>query len=228
MKHCPKTLEQAAWYANGTLASDARRRFEDHLAGCPECQAAVALDNRLTGTLQVTAANVLPAPQTAWQKLEARLDATKPATAAEAPAETRDNPRRRPRRLPLVYFALAAQAAALVLLAGLLWVAIQQPAVQSFRTLGSQDETLVSSKPLVRVVFPAGYDYGEATGVAESAGAELQGRFEGTDIYTLAVPVLAGEQRADKVAVVLDKLRRHPDVLMAEPITDPDTPDPEL
>jgi len=226
MNHCPKTRDAAVWYSNDTLPPDERRAFEIHLDTCPECRAALAFDDRLARTLQATATNVLPAPQTAWRRLEARLDA---GENAQLPAsEVGPGPARRPAiregRARFMYFAVAAQAAAILVLVVALWITVQKPDGQTFRTLGTEGATIASPEPLVRVVFAPGYSATEAGRVAAAAGAELRSRFEGTEIYTLAVPVGAGESRADKLARVLASLRAHPDVRMAEPINDPQVP----
>jgi len=228
MSHCPKTLDSAAGYSNDTLSREERRAFEAHLASCPECRAAVAFDERLRRTLESRAANVLPAPQTAWHRLATRLDTAErvppPSTAADPAATVRPTSgKRRPR---FIYFAVAAQAAAILLLAAALWNIVHKPDVQTFRTLGTEDATIVSPEPLIRVVLPSGYSPGDAGELAAGTGAELRTHFEGTEIYTFVVPVAPGESREEKLAEVLDRLRRHPDVRMAEPITDPQIADP--
>ena len=226
MSHCERTMD-AAWYANRTLSPETRREFEAHLASCPHCRAALTFDERLARTLEATAANVVPAPQTAWRKLEARLDeaaATGPTVATSEGAMSSSVPADGKRSGGLIQFAVAAQAAAILILVGVLWTTADKPEVQGFRTLGSGDPAVVSPVPLIRVVFAPGYTAADAEKVAAGAGAELHGRFEGTEIYTLAVPVGTGESRSDRLARVLATLRQNPDVRMAEPITDPQAP----
>ena len=224
MTPCPRTLDEAAWYANGTLPASSRRDFESHLATCAECRAALALDARLAAMLEATAANVLPAPQVAWARLQERLDANEPRPLAESAPTGPTRETAGPGKSRLMQLAIAAQAATILLLVAGLWVVADRTDIRTFRTLGSGDSSLSSQEPLVRVVFAPGYSATTAREVALSAGAELRGQVEGTGIYTMAVVVPAGANRSERVAAVISTLRRRDDVLMAEPMTDPQVP----
>lgn len=224
MNRCPRTFDEATWYVNGTLSTTARRNYDAHLLECAECRNAVALDRRLAETIAARASRVLPAPQTAWSRLQEKLE---PAEASSGLPEGRSGTpqggRRRTarRRHRLLQLAIAAQAAAILVLIATLWVSLSPAPVRTFRTLGSSDPSYASSEPLLRVVVAAGLPPSAVHEIAASAGAELRERVEGTDIYTLAVTIPAGQSRAGRVASALASLREREDVLMAEPITDP-------
>jgi hypothetical protein len=220
MSECPRTREEAAWYANDTLPRAARREFEAHLADCPDCRWAVAFDARLSRAMDGGAARVLPAPQLAWRRLETQLDGENPVGAATPAAGPSARRRHAMGSRRVMQFAIAAQAAAILVLVVALWAALGPDEVQDFRTLGSGDATLASPAPLLRVAFQPGHPDASARRIIAGAGGELRDRLDGTSAYTVEIPVRPGEDRASKVAGVLDELRRHPAVIMAEPVTD--------
>lgn len=220
MSQCPRTREEAAWYANDTLPATARREFEAHLADCPDCTSAVDFDQRLARAMDGGGARVLPAPQLAWRRLEARLDGGQPAAAAKPTAGLPDRRRRAVGSRRVMQFAIAAQAAAIMVLVVALWAALAPDEGRVFRTLGGGDATLASRAPLLRVAFRPGHPDAAARQVIAGVGGELRGRLDGTSAYTVEVPVQPGEDRASKVAGVIAELRRDPAVIMAEPVTD--------
>ena len=225
MNSCPRVMDEAGWYANGTLPASSRRSFETHLETCAECRAAVELDTQLMQSMRRTAANVLPAPQVAWMRLKARLEeGGSPPDADPTLAGPGAGPAP-PGKHRLLQLAVVAQAATILLLVGGLWALASRYDAGAFRTVGDGDAALLSPEPLVRVVLAPGHTAADAGDIARSVGAEVRGQVEGTEIYTLTIVVPAGTNRSERVATAVTTLRRRSEVLMAEPITDPQVPD---
>lgn len=227
MKPCPRVMDEAPWYANDTLSPASRRNFESHLETCAECRSAVELDRQLMQSMRRTATNVLPAPQVAWKRLSARLgDAGSPPAAEPVPAAP-DGGAARPGKHRLLQLAVMAQAATILLLVGGLWMLASRDEAPAFRTVGNGDAALSSPAPLVRMVLAPGYSARDAGEIARSVGAEVQEQVNGTDIYTLMVIVPENTGRPGRVAAAVTALRQRSEVLMAEPINDPQVADDE-
>lgn len=225
MKSCPRVMEEAPWYANGTLSPSSRRNFESHLEGCAECRAAVELDRQLMQSMRRTATNVLPAPQVAWMRLSARLADAGSPPASELAAPVPDGGVTRPGKHRLLQLTIVAQAATILLLVGGLWMLAGRDEAPAFRTVGSGDAALSSPDPLVRMVLAPGHSAADAGEIARSVRAEVRGQVPGTDIYTLAILVPKGADRPERVAAAVTALRQHGEVLMAEPVNDPQVAD---
>jgi hypothetical protein len=172
-----------------------------------------------------TATNVLPAPQVAWMRLNARLEDPGSLPSSEEAPDRPEADAVRPGKHRLLQLAVVAQAATILLLVGGLWILASRDDLAAFRTVGSGDAALSSPDPLFRVVLAPGLSDTDAGEIARSVGAEIQGHVIGTDIYTLRIVVPASADRPERVAAAVTALRRHAEVLMAEPINDPQVPD---
>jgi hypothetical protein len=203
--------ELLPWYVTGTLDAAERLMVESHLADCPECQAELASERRLRAEV---AAMPLDA-ELGWAAFRQRLE-------AEAKVVTPPLPPRRASRLPAMGAALrgaiakpgrtgwimAAQAAALVLVATLVIPSFNPPA--AYRTL-SAPPTATSTAGNVIVMFRPNTPEQDMRRTLVENGARLVDGPTEANAYILAVPF---PQRTATLA----KLRAQTDILMAEPI----------
>lgn len=140
--------ELAAAYALRALDPEDERRFEAHLAGCPECQASVREMHGVVSLLPHVVEPVEP-PPSVKQALFERIRAEQQSPpAAAAPTRPAAPPEPRPsggllRWLTGGRLALAGSLASLVLAVGLGALALQQRTqIENLQTRLAQQETL--------------------------------------------------------------------------------------
>lgn len=121
------------WYVNRTLEADERRAVEEHLADCADCRAEVEALVELEGGVRSAPAPELD-PAAGLARVLDRID------AAPRPAAT-------------VHWVLAAQAAAILVLASLLIWQRGPSEDAAFHTLSSPESALPTGEDLLRVVF---------------------------------------------------------------------------
>ncbi|HEV8240732.1 MAG TPA: zf-HC2 domain-containing protein [Thermoanaerobaculia bacterium] len=199
--------ELLPWLVNETLEPAEHAAVEAHLAVCGECRLETERCRALQ--LEVRSAEVAPSPHPAQlAQLMRRVDEVERTS-------------RRPRLVRLlgarkvnVWWALAAQAAAVVvLLAVIFW-----PSPPSrFRTLSdpAPPVTMTASQQQVRVVFTPNATEAEMRRVLLEVRGEVVGGPSPLGAYTIAVP---GGAEAEPLALVLDHLREDPHVRFAEPV----------
>ena len=118
---CERVGEALPWLVNGTLSRQARDQAEIHIAACPRCSRLLAVERRIAESMRAPQGNVTHAPQSGWRAFEARLDAE--AATATVPASVSAvstasvGASRRVRRSPVLWWVVAAQAAAITGLA---------------------------------------------------------------------------------------------------------------
>ena len=235
---CPHTTDDLPWYVNGTMPAVARTAFARHLEDCPECQAALAFDDRLRAALRSTAPKVLPTPHAAWKSLERRLGDLETAVASrdserrsDAGATAADvSPARvsvasrarrrgssRRRRPWLLGFAVAAQAVAILALTTLVWESLRVPTPATYRTLSTPDPAMMRSGRHVRVTLAPEVQPSSVQRMAEAERVRIVSGPAGPNVYTFEVLVAEGEDQDARVEQVLARLRERAEVLLAEP-----------
>jgi len=182
------------WYLTGQLPADERATLEVHLRECPECQAELRKEEGLdlaVGALQLDVEH-------GWAEMRRRL-------RAEADWRARFMA---PLRAAIAAggfgWALAGQFA-LVLAATLLVVTVRQP---EYHTLGSPPPARPGN---VVVVFHPDTPEAELRAILADGEARLVDGPTSAGAYVLAVTP------ATRTAS-LAALRKHPQVLMAEPV----------
>jgi len=199
--------ELLPWLVNETLEPGERAGVESHLAACGECRDE-AERCRALSTL-VRSAEVEPSPHPAQlAQLMRRVDEAE-RTSKRPPLVRLLGVRR-----VNVWWALAAQAAVLVvLLAVVFWPS--PPA--RFRTLSDAAPPVVAGagQRQVRVVFAPTATEAELRRVLLEVRGEVVGGPSPLGAYTIAVPAGAG---AEPLALVLEHLRADPHVRFAEPV----------
>jgi hypothetical protein len=203
--------ELLPWYVTGTLDAAERLMVENHLADCPECQSELTSERRLRSEV---AAMPLDA-ELGWAAFRQKLEAeTQQAIPPLPPIRTSRLPAMRtamrhalakPGRTGWI---MAAQAAALVLVATLVIPSFNPPA--AYRTL-SAPPTATSTAGNVIVMFRPNTPEQDMRRTLVDSGARLVDGPTEANAYILAVP-------APQRTVALAKLRAQTDILMAEPI----------
>ncbi len=195
------------WLVNGTLESPEREGVEDHVATCGQCRAE-AERCRSLGEL-VRAAEVAPSPHPAQlARLLRRVDELEGASRRPGLVGWLGSSR------VSLRWALAAQAATLLLLLGVVFWPSAPPS--RYRTLNDPPAPAVVTHQ-VRVVFAPTTTETELRRLLLEVRGELIAGPSPLGAYTVAVP--ADGQGAEPMALVLEHLRASPRVRLAEPVT---------
>lgn len=219
-----RAWELIPWYVNGTLEPAERDRVEAHLAVCPDCRAEADLCRELVEA-GGRPEDLAPAPH------PAQLDRLVDRIAAESEEPGRsDGPLSRLHRLPPAVRLLAAALVLLAVgLAGYLGAPGSDPdagqglgrdgsRAAEYRTL-SQPETALDARPdgpVLRIVFAPSTPEEEVRRILLAVQGQIVGGPSPLGVYTVRPG--AAEDGTDPLPVVLQHLRRQPEVLFVEPV----------
>ena len=204
------------WMVNGRIESADARWLNEHLENCGACRSELAAQRRIRDAL-TREPTVEFAPQASfnrlWKRIEAEASDAAPHAPAAAGAPIRDRESLRPTRSglrPWVRATLAAQAAAILVLCGVLW---QRPPSADYRTVTDAAPGPIASGPVIKVIFD---DQVRLADVKEMlAGAEL---VVATGPSEAGVYALVPRDAKSKTTVpaALTRLRADPRVRFAE------------
>ncbi len=194
---CRKLLP---WYVNGTLNADERARVERHLEDCAVCREEVASLEDLQQCVRETSSET-EAAVPGFGKVMAQID------AATAP---------RFRTPPAIRWALAAQAAAILVLAAMLIWPTAPASQDDFRTLSDPRVETGNAAPSFRIVFSETATEAELRRLLRSVEAEIVSCPSSFGVYTIRVRAqsLPPAERDDWLA----RVRREALVRLVEPI----------
>lgn len=201
------------WYAQNTLDANEHAKVESHLATCDQCRRALGGWRTLASGVKTQAAAETQAP--AWAPSPAHF--AKLAAQLDAPAAHRQS-QRRPSLFaqlrdwfnispPGMRIAFALQAAAIAVLAGVLWRQAAGP--QTYETLSRAAPAVVAAGQL-RVVFGADVKESEMRASLRQINASIVDGPSTLGVYTLRLGTGAQPQQA------LEALRANPKVRFAE------------
>jgi hypothetical protein len=199
------------WYAQNTLAKDEHTKVEAHLAVCNQCRQALNGWRTLASGVKDQAEAPAWSPSPAhFARLSAQLDALD-APKRTAHAATPGLLERLSAWFsispPGMRVAFALQAAAIAVLAGVLWRQAAGP--QSYETLSRPAPTAAAAGQL-RVVFNADVTEAELRASLQQINASIVAGPSALAVYTLQLGAEAQPQRA------LETLRANPKVRFAE------------
>jgi hypothetical protein len=214
-----QTQELLPWYVTGAIDADDRQIVEAHLADCAECQAELAIERRLRSAVVAMPVQAEPG----WAAFRARLEAST-GQPAEAELETLPPlPIGRGSRWRAVGTALrgadrpgrsgwvmAAQAAALVLVATMVIPSFTTQPTAPYRTLSAPPVPNAEAGNMIVMFRPNTPEQDMRRTLVES-GARLVGGPTEAHAYILSVP-------APRRMAALAHLRAQPAIVMAEPI----------
>ncbi|MCC8364418.1 zf-HC2 domain-containing protein [Lysobacter sp. A6] len=212
--HAHRDVERLLpWYANATLDDDETAQVERHLADCASCRA------ELAAVRAVIDANDAMQPaddprdaDRAWSHMRQRLHA-----ARRAPSTRFDLGRVRDGwngSAPWMRIALAAQCAAVVVLAAFLLRTEPAPQPQTFHTL-SATPSPVSSQDTLLVVFDPRLTDAQLRELLGANHARIVDGPNATGAFLVATPPGQAEP-------VRNALRASPGVAMAERLAPPE------
>lgn len=215
--------ELLPWYVNGSLSPQERQTVEDHLQGCPRCREEERACRAESAALR-EAGEVAPSPHPArFARLLARIDEEPEARAGRRRfGQLRDRLRDRFRWGP-VRWALAAQLAVILVLAGLLLRdrGLREPApVETgavYRTLSDPPAPAprAETTPVrLRVLFAEDATERQIRQILLDVDGQIAAGPSSFGAYTVKVP--AGDEPPE---IVLAHLRSLPEVRFAERLT---------
>lgn len=186
------------WYVTGAIEPADRAKVEQHLAECAWCRADLASERDLSAAV----AELPLSAELGFAQLRRRLE----ASPASTPNVDTHRPLLRSRHARWSSWAIAAQAAVVLVFIGVAIPAAHEPA--RYHTL--------SSRPLhpegnMVVMFVPGTSGLIARGLLTGYDAQLVRGPTATGAFILSVP-------ADRRAAALAKFRSSPAVVLAQPI----------
>lgn len=191
------------WFVTDRLDADERAQVAAHLAECDVCRAELAIERTLAGKIAAQDDPVTPP----WERFAAKLDA-RPSPVPVARRRTRSafaGVRSVVSRPSALRWVVAAQFAAILVLGG---AVATQPRPEPYRVLGDAPATRAGN---VLAMFRPQTTEARFREALQASGARLVDGPTSANAYVLEVP--GGEGGA-----ALARLRRDPEVTMAEPI----------
>lgn len=203
------------WFVTDRLDAAERTEVEAHLNGCPDCRAEERLERRLSAEVAAMPMDV----EQSWARLRARLERPSASRGRGSGGGWAAAWRGLGRSLrggpPWVGWAMAAQAAVMILLLGMVWPrpastpgAAGAPVDARYHALGATPSPRVGN---VVVMFRPGMPERDLRAVLLEDQARLVDGPTAAGAYVISVP---GARRE----AVLTALRRRAGVVMAEPI----------
>ena len=196
--------ELLPWIVNGRIDGDDAAWLNEHLADCAACRAELAAERRIREAI-TREPTVEFAPQSSFNCLWKRIEADAHEPPAEPPAAT-------PRAIgrPWLRAVLAAQAAAILVLCGVLW---QRPAASAYRTVTDAAPGPIVSGPVVKAIFDDRVRLADVKEILADSGLVIvSGPSEG-GVYAL----VARDTHVRAISpATLERLRADPRVRFAE------------
>jgi len=208
------------WYVNGTLEGPELNLVQQHLQICITCRKELAVQQRLAEAIRNSSVIGL-SPQVAFSRLRERI-----VTGAQSPeGQTRWWRRLRSRGLDVLarlsgsLSRPAAIALSLLLMTGLALAA--RPWLMSlfetpkYHTLAHPNSLPALGQHDIRVVFAKPADQKHIEQVLRAVRGELVDGPSQIGVYT--VRIVSDNGSSPDILAVLERLRHHPSVLLAEP-----------
>jgi hypothetical protein len=214
--------ELLPWYANGTLDGRECAGVETHLATCPACQAELQRCRDVATAVRAAGEPAWSPSPGHFSQLLAHLDAAEAQEAQDGGWWERLRAhgarsllvlQRTPR---LVRWALVAQGAMILLLAGVLAWQVPFAPGPLYRTLSDGRDHVSQGQVHIQVVFADDITEKELRALLTGVGGTIVNGPSSLGVYTVAVP-LSGSS-PDLMDPVLGAVRAHRNVLFAEPL----------
>jgi anti-sigma factor RsiW len=212
--------ELVPWYVNGTLEGRDRDTVTAHLASCPACREEVARCQTLAAAVQSAVDSAGAPGPGGLERVLASIE------LLEAMGARRTGWRGRWRagvewlgdlfqRTPgSVRWGLAAQAALLVLVVGLIaWPGVQSPRAP-YRTLADDGGRRVGQEALIHVVFSDDITERELRTLLRRVEGRIVDGPSAVGLYTVDVRA----STPDRAVPIIEILRGDPKVRLAEPV----------
>ncbi len=210
MNEHARASELLPWMVNGRIEATEARWLASHLEHCEACRSELAAQRRIRDAL-TREPTVEFAPQASfnrlWKRIEAEAGDIDAACAARSagparaltPLVTRSAADVR----PWVRATLAAQAAAILVLCGVLWL---RPGANAYRTVTDAAPAASASGAVIKAIFSDQVRLADVKEILASAGLAVAAGPSEAGVYTLVprdssaqslVPGAAARLRAD-------------------------------
>ncbi len=189
--------ERIPWMVNGTLQGKPLKQLQEHLSGCAECRAEVALQSRMREVIAAQPVVEL-SPQASLNKLWSRIDTE---TRFQRTVSQHQPPRHR-----WWLYALAAQW---LLMAGIAWWLVQRSPAE-YRTVTSPPAVVQGE---LKVVFDEQMTLAEADTTIAGAGLVALSGPSPAGVFLLARDA---QHRQSDLDAIVTQLRSLPRVRFAE------------
>jgi hypothetical protein len=217
------------WFLTGRLSRADARFVQAHLDSCGSCRDELEQQRRLRDAMQADV-TVAYAPQSGLQRLLSRIDEMErelPAPVVTTMNRAADAATRGPARTQRwLTAAVVVQAIGLGLLGSALWwPTARDAAAPVFHTLTSAPDDAFTGARIRLVPAPRMTMAGFKTLLESVPASVIAGPTE-AGVYTLAMSANLGDPAALRAAITqgIERLRAHPEVLLAEPVDDPVSP----
>ena len=216
MNEHTRASELLPWMVNGRIEATDARWLSDHLEHCGACRSELAAQRRVRDAL-IREPTVEFAPQASFNRLWKRIEAEAADGPAEAPTSTdaplSDRGATPPVRTglrPWLRATLAAQAAAILVLCGVLW---QRPASPAYRTVTDATAGPIATETVIKAIFNDQVRLADVKEILAGAGLVVASGPSEAGVYAL-VP---RDVRAQFIVpTALARLRADPRVRFAE------------
>ncbi|HEV7433212.1 MAG TPA: hypothetical protein VGN77_09215, partial [Steroidobacteraceae bacterium] len=156
MNEHARASELLPWMVNGRIEASEARWLNDHLQLCGACRSELAAQRRIRDAL-TREPTVEFAPQASFNRLWKRIEAEAagvspraPIAAAAAPSSRELPAPVRPGVRPWVRVTLLAQAAAILVLCGVLWL---RPDALTYRTVTDGSTVTSADSTVIKAIF---------------------------------------------------------------------------
>lgn len=203
-----RASELLPWMVNGRIEATEARWLNDHLEQCDSCRNDLAAQRRIRDAL-TRETTVEFAPQASFNQLWKRIEAEAAGTtllrsraAGERSSRPMD-PSRSGGWRPWVRATLAAQAAAILVLCGVLWM---RPDAEAYRTVTDSTPAPSAGGTVIKAIFDDQVRLADLKEILHGAGLVVAAGPSDAGVYTLVprdaksqalVPAAAARLRAD-------------------------------
>ena len=203
------------WMVNGRIEATDARWLSEHLEHCASCRSELAAQRRIREAL-TREPTVEFAPQTSFNRLWKRIEAEAAGAPPERIAKSRLARERRSEDMtrgglrPWLRVTLAAQAAAVLVLCGVLWL---RPDQGSYRTVTESSPAPSASGPVIKAIFDDQVRLADLKEILAGAGLVVAAGPSEAGVYTLVTRDAKSQELAPAAAA---RLRADPRVRFAE------------
>ncbi len=213
MNEHARASELMVWMVNGRIEAADARWLNEHLERCAACRDELKAEQRVRDAI-AREPTVEFAPQASFNRLWERIESGRDATPAEMTAgampaalpahESSGRPvAARSDKVRWLRVAVAAQAAVILLLCGILW---QRPAAPAYRTVTDTAPATAPSGGVIKAIFSDQVRLADVKEILQGAGLAVVSGPSAAGVYTLAprdslappvTPEVAARLRAD-------------------------------
>ncbi len=202
-----RAQELLPWMINGRIDGDDAAWLGEHLDGCAACRAELAAERCVRDAI-AREPTVEFAPQASFNRLWKRIEADVHEHPAGVPAAAETAP---VVKRPWMRALLAAQAAAILVLCGILW---QRPFSSAYRTVTDPPPAPLAAGPVVKAIFDDQVRLVDVKEILAGNGLVIASGPSEAGVYVL----MARDAHARAISpATLERLRADPRVRFAEP-----------